>query len=317
MSGGPAWTDHARPSQGRLRGGLINGLTLDVEEAFHASAFEDQALTEAQRRSRVERNTELFLELTQEAGVHGTCFVVGAVARAQPLLIKRLVAAGHELACHSDAHVRILRQSPEAFREDIRRARATLEALSGAPVTGYRAPTWSITAETAWALDILVEEGFTWDSSIFPVFHDRYGVPQAPRFPHWLETAGGQRLRELPPSTLSLLGVRLPVAGGGYLRLYPEQVSVGAIAYLNRVERQPALVYLHPWELDLEQPRLSPQRLRWWRHTVGIRGLRERLGRLLRRFRFGPLREAVPEARPLPTVRVVRSSERSGGGVWT
>lgn len=288
--------------------GFLNALTLDVEEAFHASAFEDHTLSPAQRQSRLAIGLETFLTLTRESKVTSTCFVVGAVASTHPDLIRALVKEGHELACHSHTHRRIQTMRPQAFREDLKRAKDTLESLTGVSVRGFRAPTWSITPQTLWALDILVETGFTWDSSIFPVHHDRYGIPGAPRFPYALHTPGGALIREYPPSTLALLGARLPVAGGGYLRLYPEAATWAAIGALNRLEHRPAVVYLHPWELDADQPRLTAERLRWWRHAVGISHMKSRLSRLLHLFRFGALRDVVPETLPLPSVRLASCS---------
>lgn len=275
----------------------LNGLSVDVEEAFHASAFEAETPPERWPglEQRADRHTRQLLELFAQHQVHATFFVLGWVAERQPALIRAISQAGHEVACHGYAHRRVYLQTPEVFRDDIRRSRAILQDLSGQPVLGYRAPTYSITRASLWALDALIDAGFRYDSSIFPVRHDRYGIPSAPRFPYRLMRAGGS-LVEIPPTSLRLAGQNLPVAGGGYLRLYPLAVTELALSILNRVEHQPGFVYVHPWEVDAEQPRLTPNSLKWWRHSVSIRRVPMKLDRLLSRHRFGPFREVVPLA---------------------
>jgi len=273
----------------------LNGLSVDVEEAFHASAFETEQPPECWPglEQRADRYTRQLLALFAQHNVRATFFVLGWVAERQPALIRAIAQAGHEVACHGYAHRRVYLQSPEVFRDDIRRSRAILQDLSGQEVLGYRAPTYSITRASLWALDALIDAGFRYDSSIFPVRHDRYGIPSAPRFPYRLMRAGGS-LVEIPPTSLRLAGQNLPVAGGGYLRLYPLAVTDLALSILNRVEHQPAFVYVHPWEVDAEQPRLTPKALKWWRHSVSIRQVPAKLDRLLARHRFGPFREVVP-----------------------
>ena len=187
----------------------------------------------------------------------------------------------------------ITRQSPTQFAEDVRRAKKTLEDAIGAPVIGYRAPTFSVVRETLWSLEVLAESGFRYDSSIFPIVHDRYGIPDARRFPHRLTVAPGTEITEFPLSTVSRLGWRIPVAGGGYFRLFPYRFTRWAIRSLNRREGQPAMVYLHPWEIDAEQPRLPIGRLARVRHSVNTRTVIDRLRRLVRDFSFGPARDVL------------------------
>lgn len=279
--------------------GSLNGLSVDVEEAFHASAFEEEQPPErwSGLEQRAEPHTRRLLELFGRHDVKGTFFVLGWVAERQPSLVKEIAAAGHEVACHGYAHRRVYHQSPEVFRDDIRRSRAILQDLSGQPVWGYRAPTYSITKASLWALDELLDAGFRYDSSIFPVRHDRYGIPSAPRFPYRIKRPKGM-LVEIPPTSVRLAGQNLPVAGGGYLRLYPLAVTELALSIVNRVEHHPAFVYVHPWEVDAEQPRLTQNALKWWRHSVAIDQVSSKLNRLLRRHRFGPFQEVVPLGGP-------------------
>jgi polysaccharide deacetylase family protein (PEP-CTERM system associated) len=274
-----------------------NALTVDVEEHFQVSAFEsvvDRAGWDS-IPSRVEANTERLLELFARAGVHGTFFVLGWVAERHPDLVRRIAGAGHEIASHGQTHRLIYDQDPETFRAETHRSRATLQDLSGQPVSGYRAASFSITRQSLWALDVLVEEGFAWDSSVFPVLHDRYGVPGARRGPHRLRAPGGGELLELPPSTVALGRATLPVGGGGYLRLYPLAVTAWAIRRLNRRDGLPAVVYVHPWEVDPEQPRIRASFRSRFRHYTGLRTTAPKLGRLLERFRFGTMSELAAD----------------------
>ncbi len=283
---------------------VSNGLSIDVEEAFHANAFDtviDPAAWPAMA-SRVASNVNRLLDLLARRTTHATFFVLGWVAERHPDLVKRIHRAGHEVASHGYRHRRITHQTPERFREDVVRSKQRLEDLIGAPVTGYRAPTYSITRRTLWALDILAEVGFRYDSSIFPIHHDRYGIPDAPRFPFRIRTPSGADLVELPPSTLSLGPINLPVAGGGYFRLYPLALTRAAITLINRVEGRPALVYVHPWEIDPAQPRLTRNPWRWWRHTVNIDKTLGRLDTLLAKYRFGPfdrIADTLPDMTPI------------------
>ncbi len=300
---------------------ILNGLSIDVEEAFHASAFEGliDPATWPRMASRVVPNVDRLLELLDRHLTHATFFVLGWVAERHPGLIKRIHEAGHEIASHGNDHRLIYHQTPEEFRADVVSSKHRLEDLIGAPVLGYRAPTYSITRQTLWALDILVESGFRYDSSIFPIHHDRYGIADAPRFPYRLRTPSGGVLVELPPSTLSLGPVNVPVAGGGYFRLYPLALTRAAIALLNRVERRPALVYLHPWEIDIEQPRLTQERFRWWRHSVNTHRTLRRLDILLAHHRFGPfdrIVDALPDTGPMSPGRPTPASGPAAEAAW-
>lgn len=274
---------------------MINALTFDVEEYFHAEAFaavvrpDDWPLLE----SRVVASTERLLDLLAGPRVTATFFVLGWVAERHPGLVGSIAAAGHEVACHGYGHQMITRLSRSEFAEDIRRGKAAVEDAAGTAVIGYRAPTFSVVRETLWSLEVLVEAGFRYDSSIFPIVHDRYGIPDAPRFPHRLAVGAGAELGEFPLSTVAGRGWRLPVAGGGYFRLLPYAITRRALRHLNEREGQPAVVYLHPWELDPGQPRLPVSGLTQFRHSVNTASTESKLRRLLVDFRFGPVRDVL------------------------
>jgi polysaccharide deacetylase family protein (PEP-CTERM system associated) len=274
----------------------VNALTVDVEDYFQVEAFSDVVRPDTWDAwpRRVATNTRVLLDLFARHGVRGTFFVLGWVADREPDLVREIALAGHEVACHGFAHRPIYRQSPGEFRDDIRRARRRLEDLIGGPVEGYRAPTYSITRVSLWAVDILIEEGFRYDSSIFPVYHDRYGIPKAERFPYALSTPAGT-LVEFPPSTLTVpgLGLNLPVAGGGYFRLLPYVLFRYALRHLNGKELQPAMFLVHPWEIDPGQPRVPGHPLARRRHRLNLARTLPRLQRLLRDFRFAPVTEVL------------------------
>lgn len=261
--------------------------SIDVEEYFHAEAFAG-ALT-PQRRvelpSRAAAPLECLLTLLSETGSRATLFVLGQCARPLARLLREAAAAGHEIACHGHAHAHLARLDPQSFREDLRIARRTIEEHVGVSPRGYRAPTFSLTRKTAWALDVLIDEGFTYDASIFPVRHDRYGVPDAPHVPFLAVAPSGRSMVEFPPLTIGLRRLRLPVGGGGYLRLLPGWVVRAAVRRAARRGR-PALIYVHPWELDPGQPRLPAGVLATWRHRVGLRSTHAKLRRLLAGQRF-------------------------------
>ena len=273
---------------------VVNAMTIDVEDYFQVSAFDDVVKREEweTRPSRVVSNTMRLLHLFDEYSVKSTFFVLGWVADRFPGLVRDIAAAGHELASHGYAHRIVYSQTPHEFREDVRRAKGTIEAVSGQVVSGYRAPSFSITKNSLWALDVLVEEGYRYDASIFPIRHDRYGIPDAPRHRHVLTRPGGT-LTEAPGSTVRVLGSNLPVAGGGYFRILPYWWTKWGIARLNRTERQPAIFYLHPWEIDPDQPRLRASRLSRFRHYRNLDKAEPRLKRLLTDFRFGMLKDVI------------------------
>jgi polysaccharide deacetylase family protein (PEP-CTERM system associated) len=284
---------------------MNNILTFDVEEYFHAEAFARVVRPEDWPTfgSRVVDATERLLDILDYADVRATFFVLGWVAERQPGLVQEIHARGHELACHGYSHQMISRLTPQEFAEDVKRAKKVIEDIAGTCVIGYRAPTFSVTRGTLWSLEVLMEAGFRYDSGIFPIVHDRYGIPDAPRFAHRIPifvnripiVGSGCTMAELPLSTLSVFGKRLPVAGGGYFRLLPYWLTRRAIRHLNRVERQPAVVYLHPWEIDQHQPRLSVGRLTRLRHSVNIDETEGKLGRLLADFRFAPAAQVLAE----------------------
>ena len=269
---------------------LTNAMTVDVEDYFHVSVFDGVVSREQwpSMESRVQRNTERLLALFDEYAVKGTFFVLGWVAERYPSLVRTIVAGGHELASHGYAHRLIYNQTPEEFRQDVRRAKALLEDAGGVEVRGYRAPSFSVTQQSIWALDVLLEERYRYDASIFPIRHDRYGIPDAPRWPHHVDRAGG-RIYEVPGSTVRLGGTNLPVAGGGYFRILPYAWTRWGLARLNEHERQPAVFYLHPWEIDPDQPRLPANALGRFRHYRNLHKTESRLRALMGDFRFGPL----------------------------
>lgn len=275
---------------------ISNALTIDVEDYFQVAA-----LAEAVDRKdwhdmeyRVEANTDRLLSVLGNHNTKATFFTLGWVAEKSPALVRRIHDAGHEVASHGYSHQLIYKQTPEVFREETRRSKAILEDIIGEPVTGYRAASYSITAQSRWALDILCEEGFTWDSSIFPVHHDRYGMPGTPRWPHRLKTDNGSEIAEFPLSTLKLPGYTLPIAGGGYFRLFPYWFSQWGLGSINRMGK-PFVFYLHPWEIDPGQPRLDVKWFSRFRHYNNLEVCEQRLVNLLKRFRFTTMSDVLVE----------------------
>ena len=270
-------------------------LTFDVEEHFQVSAFDSPMRRRHwdQFESRVERNTEKLLDLLAASNVRATFFVLGWVAERHPGLVRAISRQGHEVASHGYAHELVTVQTPATFRRDVRKAKVFLEDLLGLPVLGYRAPSFTITQDTIWALRILVEEGYLYDSSIFPILHDRYGMPGANPLCHRLSTEVGP-LWEIPPSTVKFVGLQVPIAGGGYFRLFPYPMLR---QLLKRVEAKghPLVIYLHPWELDPDQPRMQGPLLSRFRHYINLHKTEDRLIHLLRDFRFAPVSEVIPQ----------------------
>lgn len=267
----------------------INAMTVDVEDYFHVTAFAGSLARErwSSQESRVERNTHVLLELFERHRVRTTFFVLGWVAERVPGLIKELHRAGHEIACHGLTHELVYKQTPQIFRQETQRSKSLLEDLIGAKVRGYRAATYSITAQSLWALDILEELGFDYDSSVFPVRHDLYGIPGASRLP--FRVASG-RLLEVPLTTVRVFGQHLPCAGGGYFRLLPYAAFRWALRRVNS-EGMPAVFYLHPWEIDPAQPRIeAPWRSRF-RHYTNLHRTAARLEALLTDFRWATMAE--------------------------
>jgi polysaccharide deacetylase family protein (PEP-CTERM system associated) len=269
-------------------------LSIDVEDYFQVEAFAETVSRSEWPKflSRVQRNTWQILELLAEYRQSATFFVLGWVAEREPALIRAIADAGHELGCHSQLHRRVFTLTPQEFREDLRQAKTAIESASGVAVAGFRAPTFSIRRDCFWALEILVEEGFLYDSSIFPIRHDLYGIPDAPRFIYEQTLSNGRSVIEVPPSTVRLLGVNLGVAGGGYLRHLPMAYTRWGMQRIHQ-EREPVNVYFHPWEIDPEQPRIEASRKSTFRHYRGLKKMLPRLRELLSSGRFEPMIEYV------------------------
>ncbi|MBK8163185.1 MAG: DUF3473 domain-containing protein [Gammaproteobacteria bacterium] len=267
---------------------ILNALTIDVEDYFHVSAFANSIdrADWGNHPLRVENNTRRLLDLFDEFEVRATFFVLGWVAERSRSLIESISARGHEVACHGHSHQLVYDQSSDVFREETLRSKHLLEDIIQSPVHGYRAASYSITERSRWALDILVEAGFDYDSSIFPIRHDRYGMPNAIEFPHRLETPQGHSLVEFPLSTAKLFNYRLPVAGGGYFRLYPYALSRAGLRQINR-RQHPFIFYLHPWEIDPEQPRIAASWFSRFRHYNNLDKCESRLRKLMSDFQFG------------------------------
>ena len=278
-----------------------NALTVDVEDYFHVSALAPHIPRSdwARLPCRVERNTERILETLEEGGARATFFVLGWVAERYPALVRRIVDGGHELASHGYGHQRVCDLSEKEFRDDARRARELLEQTGGVPVHGYRAPSFSIGKLTPWAHRVLRDTGHRYSSSLYPVRHDHYGDPLAPRFPHAADAAG---VTELPMTTVRLFGRNWPAAGGGYFRLLPYQLSRRCLQRVNAADNRPCIFYLHPWEIDPHQPRQRglPVKTRL-RHYLNLRRTEPRLRRLLGDFHWDRLDRVFPEAAEDPS----------------
>jgi polysaccharide deacetylase family protein (PEP-CTERM system associated) len=285
---------------------VVNVLTVDVEEYYHgvefANALDAPAL--AALPSRVVAQTERLLDVLDLHGARATFFTLGLVAQRFPRLVRGIVARGHELASHGWDHTPVFRLGVEAFRVDVRRAKHALENAAGRAVRGYRAPNYSIRHDTPWAFAILAEEGHTYDSSIHPIGHDRYGFPEAPRFVYGVP---GNELWEVPVGTARALGTNVPV-GGGFFRLFPTPLLRSAIASVNRLDRQPLVLYVHPWEFDAAQPRPPMPWLDRFRHYVGLAGAERKLRALLSAFRFTKIEDALASVRIAPAAAIVRAS---------
>lgn len=269
--------------------------TVDVEEHFQVSAFEDRISRSSWDTypSRVAANVDRLLHLLAVPRVRGTFFILGIVAERTPSVVKAIAAAGHEVASHGWDHRRVTELTREEFRSSVRRTKELLEQMTGAPVLGYRAPSYSIVAGREWALDVLAEEGYRYDSSLFPVRRPGYGYAGALRDPHWLERPAG-RLAELPPATWRVLGANLPAAGGAYFRIFPYRLVRSA---LRQCEGRgvPGVFYLHPWEVDPDQPRLPVSLSARLRHYTGLHRTVPRLQRLLAEFQFTAIADGLHE----------------------
>lgn len=270
---------------------MLNALTIDLEDWYqgltstgvridHWNSYED----------RVVESSEHLLELFAAAGIKTTFFVLGYVADQFPELIKTIANSGHEIGLHSYYHRKVTNLTPEQFQDDLKKGLSAVESASGQKVVGYRAPMFSINQTRIWALEILRDTGFLYDSSIFPIRNIYYGFPNAPRFPFF--PIKGDTFVEFPMSTVRFMGVNWPVAGGFYLRLYPYQLFKRGLQSINR-EGNPAIIYLHPWDIDPDHPRPNPTLREQFTHYYNLHTAEEKLGNLLRDFKFGPLRNLL------------------------
>ncbi|MEO5821849.1 MAG: XrtA system polysaccharide deacetylase [Vicinamibacteraceae bacterium] len=282
----------------------VHVMTIDVEDYFHVNAFARVVSPSdwPNHESRVVRNTERLLDLFAEYRAHATFFVLGWVAERHPDLVARIAREGHEVASHSYWHRLVYDLKPEEFRDDLRRARDVIESAAGVRVRGFRAPSWSIVERSLWALDVLAEEGYDYDASIFPIHHDVYGIPDAPRHPHVIHRSGSSII-ELPGCTASIGSARVPI-GGGYFRLVPYAVTSWAIRRYAAAEQQPAIFYLHPWEIDPDHPRLPGPLKSRLRHYNQLGRTQPRLRRLLQEFSWNSVANTLMagvDAPPLTT----------------
>ena len=273
---------------------IVNAMTVDVEDYFHVSGFADRIAPSDWDHypSRVVATTERVLELLGRHNTRGTFFVLGWVADRFPELVKSIHAAGHQIGCHSYWHRLVYQLTPDEFRQDLVKARDALQSIIGQPVTLFRAPSFSVTHRSSWALELLADEGFRCDSSIYPVYHDRYGVPEADPLPHRVMTGNGA-IDEFPGAVFPVGKLRLPVSGGGYFRLYPLWLSQILMRQINTRTGCPFMFYIHPWEVDPGQPRLPGSLLSRFRHYQNLASTERKLDRLLPMFDFGSMTEAM------------------------
>ncbi len=277
-------------------GRLINAMSVDVEEYFQVSAFEKYINRSDWDKlpGRAEASVDKILTLFSDQKIKATFFTLGWMAERYPQMVRRIVDEGHELASHGWSHVRVSDQSPDEFRNDVIRTRATLEDLSGQQIKGYRAASYSIGANNLWALDILEETGHIYSSSIFPIKHDHYGMPEAPRFAFHPDNS---ELLEVPITTVEIMGRKIPCGGGGWFRFFPYAFSRWAINRVNEAEGQSAIFYFHPWEIDFEQPRQEglPFKTRF-RHYLNLQQMEQRLNQLLQDFSWGRMDDVFLKA---------------------
>ena len=273
---------------------MKNAMTVDVEDYFHVAAFEKSINPKdwSTYESRVQRNTTRLLDLFNQNDIKATFFILGWVAQRDPQLVTAIAKQGHEIACHGYSHQLIYKQTPEVFWEETHKAKRILEEIIQRPVKGYRAASYSITKSSKWAIDILIDLGFEYDSSIFPVHHDKYGMPGTPRFPYLLTTESGKSIVEYPISTINLFKYIMPMAGGGYFRLYPYWLSKYGF---NRIcnNGNPFVFYLHPWEIDPKQPRIPTSLLSKFRHYNNLDKTETRLQKLMNDFQFTTMSEVL------------------------
>ena len=285
---------------------MKNAITIDLEDYYQVSAFADNVAVDQwdSFSSRIEENTAKLLSILSDCGTKATFFTLGWVAKTYPKLVREIADQRHEIACHSNVHRSVFAMTADEFRQDSLQAKQLLEDVIGTPVRGYRAPSFSITRNSLWAFEILAELGFSYDSSVFPIKHPNYGWPRAPRFPFTIKTACGS-ITEFPMPTLKSGSARAPIGGGAYLRLLPYWYTRWAIRHINDSEDRSACVYLHPWELDAEQPKMACNLSARLRHYFGLRGTERKFRRFLRDFEAQPLICLIEElhSNPSPTSR--------------
>ncbi|WP_075186320.1 XrtA system polysaccharide deacetylase [Teredinibacter haidensis] len=275
---------------------LVHALTIDVEDYFHVSAFSDVIKPADWEKwpSRVEKNTYQLLDIFEEAGVSCTFFVLGWVAERFPSLVEELSNRNHQIASHGYSHQLIYKQTPDVFREETHKSKILIEQIIQKPVLGYRAASYSITRNSLWALEILDELGFKWDSSIFPVHHDNYGVPNSPTSPYKIKLVSGNTITEFPLTSAKVLGLNIPAAGGGYFRQYPYALSRWLFNRASENQTRPLIFYLHPWEIDPDQPKVSGASLKSrFRHYTRLSKCASRLSRMLSDFKFGTVQDSL------------------------
>lgn len=276
---------------------MKNAFTIDVEDYFQVSAFEKNIPKDRWESypHRVEDNTLRMLDMLASRDIRATFFILGWVAEKYPSLVQRIADQGHDIASHSYWHRLVYELTPDVFREDLRKSKQVLEDITGLEVTAYRAPSFSITKKSIWALDVLAEEGFRSDSSIFPIVHDRYGIPGAKQGIHQVTTKSGS-LWEFPPSVRKILGYNLPVSGGGYFRIYPYWFSAQSFREVNRKANRPFMFYVHPWEIDPDQMRMDfAKGTTRFRHYVNLAGNEKKLERLLDDFEFTTMEAVIAD----------------------
>jgi polysaccharide deacetylase family protein (PEP-CTERM system associated) len=278
---------------------VTHAMTVDVEDYYHVAAFAKVIKPSEWNNwpSRVEQNTERLLQLFDDHNIKITFFILGWVAEKYPELVKTIRQQGHEIASHGFSHQLIYTQTPDIFRAETAKSKQILEDLAQTPITGYRAASYSITRKSLWALDILAELGFTWDSSIFPTRHDNYGIPGSPEEPYRIITTNGTELLEFPLTTANVMGQSIPAAGGGYFRQYPYALSKWLFERASLNQTKPQIFYLHPWEIDPEQPRVP--NASWFsnfRHYTNLKHCLPRLERMISDFHFGTMSESLGTA---------------------
>lgn len=298
---------------------VTHAMTVDVEDYYHVAAFAKVIKPSEweQWPSRVEANTDKLLQLFDDANIRITFFILGWVAERYPDLVRRIHAQGHEIASHGYSHQLIYTQTPDVFRAETAKSKQILEDLTQTPITGYRAASYSITRKSLWALDILAELGFTWDSSIFPTRHDNYGIPGSPEEPYVIITSNGTPLTEFPLTTAKVAGQAIPAAGGGYFRQYPYALSRWLFERASLGQTKPQIFYLHPWEIDPEQPRVP--NASWFsnfRHYTNLHRCLPRLERMINDFQFGTISASLGSATINKTLHVsdlqVKAEEKAG-----